>query len=303
MDINTWLLHYQIPLRFAFFVLFFGMLAGWEKHHPWRRLLTSRRLRWTRHLSMNLLSKIILKMLFPFLLVGLAIPIQEKHLGLLNQNPLIPYALKIILGIVAMDFVLYIQHRALHNLTWLWRFHRVHHIEKQLDVSTGTRFHPGEEIITMGFKIIAVGFFGVPPLAVIIYEICYNFATLYTHVNISLSDKAEAYLRKVIVTPGMHRIHHSDISQELNSNFSFCFSWWDRIFQTYTEAPEAGERKLVFGLERYQDPKFQTLENMLLLPFNVKSLKIRPEKVRATKKKSFEPEVVAVPKKKTAPQL
>jgi sterol desaturase/sphingolipid hydroxylase (fatty acid hydroxylase superfamily) len=194
----------------------------------------------------------------------------------------------VILGIIFMDLVMYFQHRMMHRYPFLWRVHRVHHTDKHIDISTGIRFHPLEEIIIMGMKVLGVAFFGVPALAVFIYEVLLSFAFLYTHLNVRLHLPTEKILRYVIVTPGMHRIHHSDFYKETNSNYGFCFSGWDRLFGSYRKKSLTGERKLLFGLEEYRDEKYQTLENLLLLPFNIKNLKIRARKIRATKFKSFE---------------
>ena len=296
MTINEWLLQFQIPVRLTFFMLFFTILAVWETADPWRLWMYPRFVRWVRHLGLTTLSKIFIKLLFPMLAVGIAIQVEKQGLGLLHQRPLHP-ALAIIIGVIALDFVIYVQHRILHNLTWLWRVHRVHHIDRQVDVSTGIRFHPIEEIYTMGFKIIGIGFFGVNPLAALIFEVIYNGVSLFTHVNVSMSQKMEEFLQQFIVTPGMHRIHHSDIHSEMNSNFSFGLNIWDKLFGTYVKVSQTGERKLSLGVETFRDPKYQEFENMLWIPFNLKRLRVIVPKLRKTKKSFIQATMIPIPEK------
>lgn len=276
---QEWIIAHQLAGRFCLFLLVFGLFAWWETVDTWRQWLTSRKIRWIRHISLSFISKLTIKLLFPTLAVGMAVHVQSKGIGILNQISL-PIIIKIILGILAMDFVIYVQHRMLHNIPLLWKIHRVHHSDKHLDVSTGLRFHPLEEVLSMGAKMIGIGFFGVPYLAVFIFEILLNTAALFTHVNVRANWKNEMKWRNFIVTPSMHRIHHSDIAHEMNSNYGFCLSWWDKLWGTYTPYAHAGERKLFIGLEEFSDPKFQTLENMLLLPFGFKHLRVRHKKMR-----------------------
>lgn len=274
---EQWLIDNQIWIRLGFFVFALGVLGLWETYRTWRPWLEDRWQRWGRHLSMVALSQLCIKLVFPVLAVGVAILIEDRKIGILNQVP-IPYVIKVLLGVLALDFTLYWQHRLMHKYTWLWRIHRVHHMDRQLDVTTGVRFHPLEMMFSMAVKIAAVAFFGVNALGVIIYEILLNFASLYTHVNVRLKPKSDHWLRTLIVTPGMHRIHHSDTPRETNSNYGFCLSVWDKVFNSYTNSAKTGEVKIVLGLEEYRAPKYQTFENMLWVPFNVKHLRLRRHK-------------------------
>lgn len=275
MDI--WLVENQVYCRLVAFAIFFVLLALWEKKRaawPW---FERRRVRWLRNISLSLISKIAIRLMFPFLSLSVAWLSVQKGIGYFNINPK-PLILEIAASILLFDFVMYFQHQMMHRIQLLWLVHRVHHMDRQLDLSTGLRFHPFEEIFTMGLKLLVIAFIGAPIVAVLIYEIGLNAMTMFVHMNIHLSTKRDRILRWFIVTPNMHRIHHSDYFKETNSNYGFCFSIWDRLFGSYTPRPITGEFKISIGLEEYRDPKYQILENMLLVPFNLKKLKVRPKK-------------------------
>jgi sterol desaturase/sphingolipid hydroxylase (fatty acid hydroxylase superfamily) len=204
---------------------------------------------------------------------------EKNHQGILNKITM-PFFIKVIIGILALDLLVYFQHRLMHRYKWLWFCHRVHHIDKEIDVSTGLRFHPFEELIAMAMKSFGVVFFGVPVLAALLFEIILNFGVLFTHANIYLSEKTEKYLRYFIVTPGMHRIHHSDRKDEYMTNFGFCLILWDKLFNTYKARPAAGENRLILGQEEYREEKYQSLEMMLLLPFNLRKFKPKKKHVQ-----------------------
>lgn len=275
---EQWLITHQITVRLISMVVFFAILASWESRSPWRFYFMPRFQRWWEHLWLAIIAKSCVRLVFPVLLVTLALKIEQQQVGLLNRLHW-PDALCIGLGVLWLDLILYWQHRLLHKYTWLWRVHRVHHMDRNIDVSTGIRFHPLEEIFSMGAKVLAIAFFGIPPLAVLIFEILFNAALFFTHLNVQLAH--EKSLRKWIVTPGMHRIHHSDDLQETHSNYGFCLSWWDKLFGTYVATARAGERKLVLGLADYQDLKCQTWLNMLWSPFNPSHLKSRVYKMKS----------------------
>lgn len=270
-------LPYLPYIRLLIFVGLFALLACWETVAPWRSWIESRTVRWKQHLSLALINKVAVKVVFPMLAVGMAFKVEQQGVGLLNRIHG-PAFLKIVLGMIALDFVMYLQHRMLHRFKILWRVHKVHHMDRFLDISTGVRFHPLEEIFTTGAKLVGITFFGISVWATFLYEILLNAATLFVHTNVALNPKVEKKLRGLWVTPGMHRIHHSDTLSEANSNFGFCLSLWDRWCGSYCPKPQTTERKMVFGLEEYRAPRFQSLTNMLLLPFNVKALRIRAKK-------------------------
>lgn len=178
-----------------------------------------------------------------------------------------PYWVLFILGFIGLDLTMYWQHRILHRVKLFWRLHLMHHTDKKLDASTGVRFHPLEYLFSMGFKMLGIVFFGPPVLAVIVFEIVLNGASMFTHANVKLNPSIEKKLRWLIVTPNMHRIHHSDIPNERDSNFGFFLSCWDRMFRTYTPFSHMGERKLVLGEEQFRGEAAQTFKGMLMQPF------------------------------------
>lgn len=279
---ENWILHNQLWFRFLCFVIIFSLLAWWEVTRTWRPWLTTRPERWLAHFSLKAIGVICTRSILPLFTISAAALAQLKRTGIFYEIHLV-YPASVLLGIIAMDFAIYFQHRMLHKYKWLWAIHRVHHIDTQVDVSTGLRFHPLEEMFTMAMKVLAVAFFGVPILAAFIYEILLNMASLFTHVNAPIHPKLEKKLRLFLVTPDMHRIHHSDIPHETNSNYSFMLNIWDKIFGSYTCVPQFSESKLVFGLEEYRAPKYQTLINLLLLPFGLRQLKVWPRKNIKTK--------------------
>ncbi len=277
---EEWLIAYQAWCRIGLFILAFSLLSIWETASTWRVWIVPRRTRLIRHFSLTLISKLAIRVVFPVFAMTFAVAVQHKGLGILSKTHM-PYLVYVVVGVIGLDLIYYMQHRLMHKYKWLWRIHRVHHMDRQLDVSTGIRFHPIEELITMGVKLLGIAFFGVLPLSVFIYEVLLNLAVMFAHVNVRFHYKVDNALRYLIISPGMHRIHHSDYPPETNSNYGFIFSWWDRLLGSYTYIPITGERKMVFGLEEYKDPKYQTLENMLLLPFNPKFLRLRhPKKIK-----------------------
>ncbi len=274
---EQWLIDYQAWCRIGLFILAFSLLSAWETASTWRVWLVSRRTRLLRHFSLSVISKISVRVMYPLFAMTFAVAVQHKGLGVLRKVHL-PYFIYLILGVIGLDLIYYMQHRLMHKYKWLWRIHRIHHMDRQLDVSTGIRFHPIEELITMGVKLLGIAFFGVLPISVFIFEVLLNLATMFAHVNARLSFKVDNALRYIFISPGMHRIHHSDHPPETNSNYGFIFSLWDKLLGTYTFISSSGERKMVFGLEEYRDPKYQTVQNMLLLPFNPRSLRLKQHK-------------------------
>ncbi len=274
---EDWLVQYQDWCRLGCFVFFFVILSWAEKIYRWRFWITPRKLRIMRHLFLSLFSKVLIRLIFPVLTVGAAVYTKKQNIGLLHTTQW-PLALQVVLAIIGLDLIMYLLHRIYHKYPVLWRFHRVHHIDRELDASTGIRFHPFEELFTMAVKMTGIAFLGAPALAVLLFEILLNFFTMFAHLNVQFKFKTEMVLRKLIITPGMHRIHHSAHPRETNSNFGFIFSWWDKFLGTYTLVSESGERKLAFGVEEYLAPKYQELETLLLLPFNLKRFRIKHKK-------------------------
>ena len=268
---EDWLIHQEGVLRLGFFIGALLVLGVWENIVPWRQSRMTRKVRWLNHLLLVSFSTFLIRVLFPVLTLAVAVKAGQQNLGLWRDLPL-PFFIQIILGVLSLDLVIYAQHRMFHRVPLLWRIHRVHHVDQELDVTTGVRFHPLELIISMGIKLMAIVFFGVPVLAVFIFEVLLNFCSLFTHTNIRLSPKVDKVLRTVVVTPPMHRVHHSDIPMETQSNFGFCFSFWDKLLSTYHRVSLMGERNLIIGLEDFQTYKYQKFWAMLWFPFEGKKV-------------------------------
>ncbi|MGE3318347.1 MAG: sterol desaturase family protein [Candidatus Berkiella sp.] len=274
---ELWLVKYQNHCRLAAFIIIFLVLALWETKSaawPW---IENRRDRWMRHLGISLTSAIFIRIVFPFMTVTTAWIAHTKGVGYFNRSPA-PLAVEALVSLLLLDLIMYFQHRMMHRISLFWRLHRVHHMDRQLDLSTGLRFHPIEAAFTTGFKLLVIAFIGAPVWVVLLYEIMLNAMTMFVHMNIFVAPKTDLWLRWFIVTPNMHRIHHSDFPRETNSNYGFILSCWDKILGSYTARPITGEMKVSVGLQDYRDKKYQTFENMLLIPFNLKRLKVRHKK-------------------------
>ena len=247
----------------AFFGIFIAV-AIWESLSPRRQLLTSKTQRWVSNISITLIGTAIVRGVFPVLAVTFAAT--ETNLGILNQSSL-PFALKVFIGVLAFDLIIYFQHVMFHAVPILWRLHMMHHADLDIDVTTGLRFHPIEVLLSMGIKIGAVILIGPPVLAVILFEILLNGTSMFNHGNIRIPAEIDRILRFFVVTPDMHRVHHSVVIRETNSNFGFNFPLWDRLFRTYRPQPAAGHDKMVIGLSQFRDQKLLTLPRLLMLPF------------------------------------
>jgi sterol desaturase/sphingolipid hydroxylase (fatty acid hydroxylase superfamily) len=247
----------------AFFGIFIAV-AIWEFRSPRRQLATSKASRWFSNISITLTGTGIVRSFFPVLAATFAA--NKTSWGILNQIPL-PYALNVFIGVLALDLIIYGQHVLFHSVPLFWRLHMMHHADLDIDVTTGLRFHPIEFMLSMCIKIGAVIVIGPPVMAVILFEILLNGTSMFNHGNIRMPLHVDRMLRLVVVTPDMHRVHHSVIIKETNSNFGFNFPWWDRIFGTYRDQPAAGHDKMTIGLSQFRDEKKLTLPWLLALPF------------------------------------
>ena len=260
------LLH-EPAIRLGFF---FGMLtamAGWEVLAPRRVLTTSKPGRWTNNLGIVFLNSFVLRLLFPAGAVGLALFAGKQGWGLLNYFE-VPYFVAVALSVVAMDFAIYLQHIMFHAVPALWRLHRMHHADLDFDVTTGARFHPIEIVLSMLIKFAVIVVLGAPALAVIIFEVLLNATAMFNHSNVRMPLALDRVIRRLIVTPDMHRVHHSILDHETNSNFGFNLSWWDRLFGTYQDQPEQGHEKMTIGIRDFREPKqADRLDGMLMIPF------------------------------------
>lgn len=260
------LLVHEPAIRLAFFLSILLGMAIWEMAAPRRRLEIPRLLRWSNNLAIVVIDTLLVRMTFPIAAVGLAVLWDQRGWGLLNLIP-IPEWLAIILAILVLDFSIYLQHVVFHAVPALWRLHRMHHADLDFDVTTGLRFHPIEILLSMAIKLGIVAVLGPPAVAVLIFEILLNATSMFNHSNIRLPLGADRLLRKIVVTPDMHRIHHSVIPSETNSNFGFNLSWWDRLLGTYRADPANSHEQMAVGLDQFRSRSDLRIDQMLLQPF------------------------------------
>jgi sterol desaturase/sphingolipid hydroxylase (fatty acid hydroxylase superfamily) len=242
------------------------LMALWEALAPRRRSALSKPFRWFNNLALVGLDTLVVRVLVPLGAVGMARISQERGWGLLN-NVALPGWLAVVLAVVALDFVIYFQHVLFHAVPALWRLHMVHHADLEFDTSTGVRFHPLEILLSAGIKVGAVVLLGASALAVLIFEVVLNATSLFNHGNVRLSAWLDRLLRLVVVTPEMHRVHHSVLARETNSNFGFNLPWWDYLLGTYRSQPAAGHEGMTIGLKQFRDEDVEHLGRMLVLPF------------------------------------
>ena len=256
----------ELLIRLGFFFGILVVMFLWELIAPRRPLTTSKIIRWFSNLGLVLIDSIVVRLFFPTALAGIALLVQQRGWGLFNQFEL-PYLLKIIFSVLVLDLVIYLQHIMFHSVPLFWRLHMVHHTDMDIDVTTGVRFHPIEIILSMGIKMIVVVLIGAPAVAVLIFEIILNGTSMFNHGNVHYSQNIDSILRLLVVTPEMHRVHHSTIRWETNSNLGFNFPWWDRLFGTYRGQPAKGHLEMTIGLDQYKEPNKLTLPWLLVLPF------------------------------------
>jgi len=256
----------ELLIRLGFFFGILVVMFLWELIAPRRPLTTSKIIRWFSNLGLVLIDSIVVRLFFPTALAGIALLVQQRGWGLFNQFEL-PYLLKIIFSVLVLDLVIYLQHIVFHSVPLFWRLHMVHHTDMDIDVTTGVRFHPIEIILSMGIKMIVVVLIGAPAVAVLIFEIILNGTSMFNHGNVHYSQNIDSILRLLVVTPEMHRVHHSTIRWETNSNLGFNFPWWDRLFGTYRGQPAKGHLEMTIGLDQYKEPNKLTLPWLLVLPF------------------------------------
>jgi len=261
-------------------IIFLGLLtlfALLERLTPRRELNFSKSKRWFNNFGLLVIDSVFVRIIFPTAAVGGALFAYERNIGLLNHfNP--GSILSIIIAVLALDLLIYFQHRIFHQVPILWRLHRVHHTDQDFDVATSFRFHPVEILLSMLIKMIAVISLGAPPIAVLIFEIILNSTAIFNHSNWNLSTRIDSWLRLIIVTPDMHRVHHSVVVNETNSNYGFNIPWWDRLFGTYCSQPKAGHTDMVIGIKEFQKEDELRLDKLLIQPL------ITPPKAKADMK-------------------
>jgi sterol desaturase/sphingolipid hydroxylase (fatty acid hydroxylase superfamily) len=269
--IETFVLEREAFIRLGVFAVVFVTMLIWELIVPRRSLSVSKALRWTNNLGLLVLNSIVLRLMFPAAAVGIAYSVAQREWGLFNLLDL-PFWFEIFTAVLLLDFAIYLQHRLMHQVPVLWRLHRVHHADLDFDMTTGSRFHTIEIIVSMLFKWGVILLLGPALIAVLIFEVLLNGMAIFNHANVSLPGAIERIVRSLLVTPDMHRVHHSTLVQETNSNYGFNLSIWDRIFKTYIDQPEKGHDAMTIGLAEFRDAKqVDQLPGMLGLPFVGKS--------------------------------
>jgi sterol desaturase/sphingolipid hydroxylase (fatty acid hydroxylase superfamily) len=256
----------ELLIRLGFFAGVLAIMSTWEIIAPRRTLKTSKPVRWFSNLCIVFLNTFLVRLLFPVLAIEAALVSADRGWGVFN-NIQLPVFSEVLIGIVALDFIIYIQHVLFHMLPLLWRLHMMHHADMDIDVTTGTRFHPLEIFISMGIKITSIALLGVSAWTVLMFEVLLNATAMFNHSNAYMPLGLDRIVRLFLVTPDMHRVHHSVIIRETNSNFGFNLPWWDRLFGTYRSQPVKGHNDMNIGLANFRDPKKLTLPWMLAIPF------------------------------------
>lgn len=256
----------EAAVRLIFFAGTFLLVAVLESLAPRRTRTHARSKRWFVNLGLVALNPISVRLLFPVLPLGLTLMASERQWGVLN-NVNLPYWLEAVIGVLALDFTIYLQHVLHHAIPLLWRFHMVHHSDLDFDLTTGVRFHPIEIVVSMAIKLVTIIVVGPPVVSVLVFEVALNGLSMFNHSNIHVPKHLDRLIRSSLVTPDMHRVHHSVTIQETNSNYGFCFSWWDRLLGTYKDQPEHGHLEMTIGLSQFRDETKLNLAGLLALPF------------------------------------
>lgn len=254
-------------LRLWWFLSLLALLGIAERFWPRHCAAPLRRIRWPVNFGLGALNVLCLRLLLPWLAVDAALWAQANNVGVLPllHIPPLPAA---VIAFVMLDLVIYAQHRLMHRVTFLWRLHRMHHTDLALDVSSGVRFHPLEILLSMGIKIGIVLLLGATPTVVLAFEIVLSSFALFTHANLNLPVGLDRWVRRIFVTPDMHRIHHSVLRAEHNTNFGFHVSWWDRLFGSYLYNPQSDQSSMALGLEKFRTAADQRLPALLRQPLD-----------------------------------
>jgi sterol desaturase/sphingolipid hydroxylase (fatty acid hydroxylase superfamily) len=264
--LEVFLLGHETAVRLGVFLAMFGVMAVWELTAPRRVLRESKALRWTHNLALTILNNALVRMVLPVAAVGVAAFAADRGMGLLNVFH-VAYLLAMLLSMLALDLAIYLQHLMLHAVPLFWRAHRVHHADLDFDVTTGARFHPLEIGLSLLIKFAVILALGPPAVAVLVFEVLLNASSMFNHGNVRVPEAIDRRLRWFVVTPDMHRVHHSIDPRETNSNFGFNLAWWDRLFGTYRAEPQAGHEAMTIGIAKFRSPRELKLDRMLLQPF------------------------------------
>ena len=265
--IENLVLEREAVLRLGCFAAVFVVMCLWEIVSPRRPLSVSKLQRWTHNIGLLFLNSLVLRILFPAAAVGIAYTAAESGWGLLNRVDL-PYWLEVLVAVLLLDLAIYLQHMLMHRVPLLWRLHRVHHADLDIDMTTGSRFHTLEIIVSMLIKWAVIFLLGPALLAVLIFETLLNGMAVFNHANVKLPGTIDRLLRLLLITPDVHRVHHSILRHETNSNYGFNLSIWDRAFSTYIDQPQKGHSAMTIGIPEFRDPRqVDRLYGMLTLPF------------------------------------
>jgi sterol desaturase/sphingolipid hydroxylase (fatty acid hydroxylase superfamily) len=267
VSLNDFIVANEMPIRLGFFFGIFAVIALWEWRSPRRRLQTSRAVRWINNLGLVLINTLVVRLAFPAAALGMAVFAGEQGWGLLNYFT-VPFWAAVLASVIVMDFFIWLQHVMVHAIPVLWRLHRVHHADMDFDVTTGARFHTLEMLLSLFIKFMVIVLLGPPVVAVLVFEVVLNATAMFNHGNIRIPAGLDRLLRLVLVTPDMHRVHHSVEDDETNSNFGFNLPWWDRLFGTYRDQPRGGHETMQIGIRTYRTDRWCSwLPGMLALPF------------------------------------
>jgi len=259
---------WELLVRLGAFVGVLAAMAAWEVLAPRRARLHPRRVRWAGNLGLVALNMLAVRLAFPVAAVGFAALAAERGWGLLNAFD-VPFWIAFGLSLLALDLAIYLQHVMFHAVPFLWRLHRVHHADPDFDVTTGARFHPVEILLSMLLKFAAIALIGAPAAAVLAFEVLLNACAMFNHGNVAIPGAVDRALRRVIVTPDMHRVHHSIEMAETNSNYGFNLAWWDRLFGTYRAEASLPQERMRIGVEGITgDDRAVSLPGMLAIPFS-----------------------------------
>ena len=252
-------------IRLVLFGSVLSVMAVWETLAPRRSLAIGRSVRWPNNLGLVAVNTALVRLLVPTAAIGLALVAEAEGWGLLNRV-VAPFPARVAVSVILLDLAIYLQHVLFHAVPGLWRLHRMHHADLDFDVTTGVRFPLIEILLSMGIKLAIVAALGPPAVAVLIFDVALNVTSLFNHGNVRIPTPWDRVLRWFVVTPDMHRVHHSVQAEETNSNFGFTLPWWDRMLGTYRAQPEAGHRDMTIGIEQFRAAADLRLDRMLLQP-------------------------------------
>jgi sterol desaturase/sphingolipid hydroxylase (fatty acid hydroxylase superfamily) len=257
---------YEAIIRLGAFAAVFAVMAVWEFLGPRRNQAIGRGVRWPGNLGVVVVDILLVRLLIPATAVGVALVTQAHGWGFFNVVTL-PFWIAVVSAVILLDLAIYLQHVLFHAVPALWRLHRMHHADLEFDVTTGLRFHPIEILLSLIIKLAVVAAIGAPAVAVLIFEVLLNATSMFNHGNVRIPPGVDRLLRWILVTPDMHRVHHSIVARETNSNFGFNLPWWDRLLGTYRAQPAAGHDGMTIGIEQFRQPRELRLDRMLLQPF------------------------------------